>query len=227
MLDGNHIWVTRGLPQELHHHVEAFVWVMNNDILGANGSEAIAAEIQDAFGEARRIGREQKIRPVIHNQLRQIRKPKQPIHHKNFRSRRIQFLGNEIKNIGRRIGGDRKPDSAPTAAALQRAFIGTHQIFGFFFEFHIGVADQAEQTAFGHNEAGKEATQKQKNHIFQQHKAHRPRATARWQADEALHLGRQRQKGAHGAAIFFAHQFENQAQRQVGDEGKGMRGVHG
>ncbi len=133
---------------------------MNNDILGANGSEAIAAEIQNAFGEARRIGREQKIRPVIHNQLRQIRKPKQPIHHKNFRSRRVQFLGNKIENIGRRIGGDRKPDGAPTAAALQRAFIGTDKVFGFFFEFHIGVADQAKQPTFGHDEAGEEAIQK-------------------------------------------------------------------
>ena len=84
LLDRDHIRITRGLPQELHHHIEAFVRVMHHNILGADGGEAIAAEIQDAFGKARRIGCEQQIGPVIHNQLRQIGKPKQAIHHEHF-----------------------------------------------------------------------------------------------------------------------------------------------
>ena len=84
LLDRDHIRIARSLPKELHHHIEGFIGVMHHNILGANGGKAIATEIQDAFGKARRIGREQQIGPVIHDQLRQIGKPKQAIHHEHF-----------------------------------------------------------------------------------------------------------------------------------------------
>ena len=57
---------------------------MHHNIFGADGGKAIPTEIQDAFGKARRIGCEQQIGPVIHDQLRQIGKSKQAIHHKYF-----------------------------------------------------------------------------------------------------------------------------------------------
>ena len=84
LLNRDHIRIARSLPKELHHHIEGFIGVMHHNILGADGGEAIATKIQDAFGKARRIGCEQQIGPVIHDQLRQIGKSKQAIHHKYF-----------------------------------------------------------------------------------------------------------------------------------------------
>ncbi len=44
------------LTQELHHHVEALVGVVDDDVLLADGGEAIAVEFADALREARVIG---------------------------------------------------------------------------------------------------------------------------------------------------------------------------
>ncbi len=62
----------RRLAQELHHHVETLERVVDDDVLGADGGETVAAEIADALGEARRVGREQQVRPVVDDQLLQI-----------------------------------------------------------------------------------------------------------------------------------------------------------
>ncbi|MEI9931870.1 MAG: hypothetical protein WDM89_15355 [Rhizomicrobium sp.] len=61
------------MAQELHHHIEALERMMDEDILGADGSEAVAAMIADAFRKPRDIGLELKIGPLVEDQLAQIR----------------------------------------------------------------------------------------------------------------------------------------------------------
>ncbi len=73
LLDRNHVGIERGLPQELHHHVEAFERMMDDEILGADGGEAIAAMVADAFGEARDIGLELQIGAFIEDELLEFR----------------------------------------------------------------------------------------------------------------------------------------------------------
>ena len=74
LLDRNHTGVGGGLTQELHHHIEAFVRMMNDDVLGTDSGKAIAAMIADAFREAGVVGRELQIAPLIQNKLGQIGK---------------------------------------------------------------------------------------------------------------------------------------------------------
>ena len=69
----------RRLAQELHHHVEALERVVDDDVLGADRREAVAAEIADALGEARRVGRELQVRPVIHDELAEVRDAQQAV----------------------------------------------------------------------------------------------------------------------------------------------------
>ena len=54
LLDRHHIGIGGGLAQELHHHVEAFEGMMDDQVLFADGGETVAAMIADALGEARR-----------------------------------------------------------------------------------------------------------------------------------------------------------------------------
>ena len=54
LLDRHHVGIGGGLAQELHHHVEALEGMMDDDVLGADGGEAVAAMIADALGKARR-----------------------------------------------------------------------------------------------------------------------------------------------------------------------------
>ena len=96
LLDGDHVRVARRLAQELHHHVEAFVGVVDDDVLGADRREAVAAEIEDALGEARRVGREQQVRPVVHDELRQVGHAEQPVHHEDAGALGVQLLGDEV-----------------------------------------------------------------------------------------------------------------------------------
>ena len=54
LLDRHHVRIARRLAEELHDDVEALVGVVDDDVLGADRGEAIAAEVADALGEARR-----------------------------------------------------------------------------------------------------------------------------------------------------------------------------
>ena len=51
-LDRHDVGVGHRLAQELHDHVEGLVGVMDDDVLLADGGEAVAVELADALGEA-------------------------------------------------------------------------------------------------------------------------------------------------------------------------------
>ena len=58
LLDRHHVGVARRLLQELHHHVEGFVGVVDDQVLLPDGGEAIAGMLADALGKARIVGHE-------------------------------------------------------------------------------------------------------------------------------------------------------------------------
>ena len=67
--DRHHVGIGRRLPQELQHDVERLVGVMDDDVLLADGGEAIAVMLADALGEAADEGLELEVRPVGDDQL--------------------------------------------------------------------------------------------------------------------------------------------------------------
>ena len=83
LLDRRDGGIGGGLAQELHHRVEALVRVVDKDILGPNGGEAIAAEIADALGKARLVGRKFEAGAFLGHQRRQRGQPKHALddHH--------------------------------------------------------------------------------------------------------------------------------------------------
>ena len=60
---------------------------MDDDVLGADGGEAVAAEVEDAFGKARRVGREQQVGPVVDDQLLEVAQAQQAVHHEDLPAR--------------------------------------------------------------------------------------------------------------------------------------------
>src|SRR3546814_17743053 len=54
--------------QELHDDIEALIRMMDDEILGADRLEAVAAIVPDALGEARIVGRELQVRAFVGNQ---------------------------------------------------------------------------------------------------------------------------------------------------------------
>ena len=64
LLDRDHVGIARRLLQELHHHVEDLVGVMDDDVLLPDRREAVAAVVADALGKARIVGHEFEVGPV-------------------------------------------------------------------------------------------------------------------------------------------------------------------
>ena len=166
--------VLRGLAEELHHHVEALERMVDDDVLGADGGEAVAAEIADAFGEARRVGREQQVRPVIDDQLLEIDDAEQAVGHVDLVGRGASLVGDQV-----RAGPPASLASVPRWIATPRRrrfsadLVGADQILGLFLEFHVGVADQPEHALAADTEAGEQPVQEQGHDIFQQDEADR------------------------------------------------------
>ncbi len=64
--------IARRLLQELHHHVERLVGMMDHQVLLPDGREAVAALVADALGIARIVRHEFEIGPVDARELGQF-----------------------------------------------------------------------------------------------------------------------------------------------------------
>ena len=228
LLDRHHGGVLGGLAEELHHDVEALERVVDDDVLGADGGEAITGEIADAFGEARGVGREEQVWPVVHDQLVDVGQAEDAFVDVDFLGGGVQLVDHQLAQIGGHGGVDGEVDGHAAAAALEGGFVGADEVFGLFLELHVGVADQAEHAFAGDLVAGEDAVQEQGDELFQHDEADEPapiRQVGIGQADEAFDQGGQRHQGAHEAAILVARQAQHQHEAHVGDEREGVRRV--
>ena len=69
--------------RKLHHHVERFVGVVDDEVLLPDRGKAIAAVIAHPLRIARRIGNEFKIRPVEVGELRHLVERQHAIDHEH------------------------------------------------------------------------------------------------------------------------------------------------
>ena len=101
LLDRHHIGIGRGLAQELHHRVEAFEGMMDDQVLFADGGEAIAAMIADALGEAGDVGLELQIGALRDDELGQVRQAHQMFDDHDLGFVQIQMRGDELAQMRR------------------------------------------------------------------------------------------------------------------------------
>ena len=101
LLDRHHIGIARRLLQELHHHVERLVRMVDDEVLLADGGEAVAAVIADALRIARIVGHEFEIGPVELGELGEIVERQHAVDHKTLRRRDRQRALHEAAQFGR------------------------------------------------------------------------------------------------------------------------------
>ncbi len=113
----------------------------------------------------------------------------------------------------------------PRRRRLSSDSIHAHQVFGFFLDLDIAVADDAEGAAGHHRVAGKQAVEIKPDGVFQRDEARL--VVEIGQADEALKLRRHGKQRRHRLAIVAARDADHHDEAEIRNEREGMRGVDG
>ena len=221
LLDRDDGRIARRLAQELNDDVEALIRVVDEDILGPDRRETIAAEIPDALGRTRVVRLEQQVRALVVDQLADIGEAEKPVDFEDILLRHLQFLDHELAQAGGHCRIDRKFDHMAAPPPFQRGFEQGDQIFGFFLDLDVAVPDRPEMAARLHFEIREQMMEHQPDQIFQSYIARR---FAR-QPDEAGKLVGQAHQRIEGLAVVRPRQFQRDGEAQIRDEGEGMGGI--
>ena len=196
---------------------------MDDDVLGADGGEAVAGEIADALGKARVVGRELEVGPIVDDHRLDVADVEHAVELEDVHDLAgdLELVEQEVAQLARHVGVERDRDQVAAAAALQRALVEQHEIFGLLVDLDVAVADQAEEAALGHAVAGEQARQEDRDQLFERQEAD---GRAR-QAHEAVDLRRQRQQRHQRPLVVLALQLEDRREAAVGEEGERMRRI--
>ena len=216
LLDRHDIRVRGGLLDELHHHLETLVGVVDEDVLLLDRGEAIAAMFADSFREARIEGRELQVRAILIDQLRQVGHAEEAA---GFGGDGVRGAERFLDLVDQALGHSRfelEADDAAAPAALDRRAEIEREVLCLLFDLDVAVADDAErapaqQLIFRKQIVGLAADQRFERDIA---------ANLTGDAHEARHARRGHDQLADAGLALF--QLENQAQPTVGDEREGM-----
>ncbi len=200
--------------------------MVDDDVLGSDRGEAVAAEVADALREARRVGREQQVGAVIDDQMSQIGDAQEAVGDMGLVRRGAGLGGHQGTQLLRHLGVHAEMDRDAASPALQCRLIRADKVFRFFLELHVGVADQAERALAGDAEAREQPIEEQPDQIVEDDEADRLAGRA-GQPDEALHLAGQRQQRPHVLPVLLAQQQQGHHEAHVGNEREWMRRVDG
>ena len=226
LLDGDDVGILRRLAEELHHHVEGFVGVVDDEVLLPDGGEAVAAVLADALGEARRIGRKLQLRPVDGDELGEIVERQDAVDEEDLVRRDAEGLGDELAELLGHRRLDLEADHRAAAAALQRALEEADEILGLFLELDVRIADRPEGALPFHRIAGEEPCGEKRHRLVEADEAI-DAALARRQADEAVEALRHAHQRGHALAARLAPELERNRQAEIGDERERVRGIDG
>ena len=95
LLDRHHIWVLRGLANELHNHIKTLIGMVNENILGTNGRKTIAAMFANALGKTGTEGFKLKLGRPMRDNLNGLREPDKTLHNNHIARVNIHFVNNQ------------------------------------------------------------------------------------------------------------------------------------
>ena len=213
--------------QEIHHHVERLVGMVDDEILLPDRREAIAAMVADAVGIARIVGHEFEVGPVEPGKLRHLVEREDAIDLEQALVSRVERALHEALQFRRHQRFDVEPDHRPAAAALERGLEQPHQIFGLFQDLELGVADDAKRPYPLHGIAGEQLADEQAGHAFDRDQAHFAAVSGLRQAHEPLKAVRQANERIHRLAVLGARQLQGDREAEIGNERERVRRVDG
>src|SRR6202047_2553757 len=121
LLNRDDLGIGRRLIEELDHHVEGFVRVVDDEILLFDREETVAAIIANTLRKARIIRLELEVRPVETDKFGTAVQGQHPLQDKNLVSHDIEFLGDKSAQLLGHAIVEFEPDDRTPAPPLQRA----------------------------------------------------------------------------------------------------------
>ena len=194
LFDRHHIRVGGRLFEEPHHHVEGLVGVVEQHVLLFDRFEHVAAVVLNPFGNARRVRRPQKVRTAVEDQLFEVGHTEHTVHNHHFGFVNVQFVHDHVAQPVRRACGHLHPDDFTATTTFEGDLKFAHQIFGFFFDLKVAVAQHAERTVAFDLITREEAVDVQQKQFFERQE---PIPVNCRQRDKAVDLMRHRQERPH------------------------------
>ncbi len=225
LLDGEYFGIARSLQEELHHHVEAFIGMVNHHVLFADSSEAIAGMFTNSLRETGIVGLEFQVVARGAHDFRDSVEREKTGQNRDAIIRHTEFMHHELPQRLRHFTVGLDADDGTAAAAFQRAFKEAHQIFGLFLHLDIAIADDAERAGTANGIAGIEPVNEQTDHILERDVADGVLFIR--QPHEAVERRRQAQKRRHRLAAVDAVQLQAHGKAEIGNEGERVRRIDG
>ena len=120
---------------------------MDDDVLGLDRGEAVAAMLADALGKARREGRELEVGPVLLDQRVEVGDAEEAGRFEDQRLAGVDALADHGDELVRHVGLQLQPDHPAAAPALDRAAEVADQVLGLLLDLDVAVADDPEGAA--------------------------------------------------------------------------------
>ena len=133
-------------------------------------------------------------------------------------------MRDQSAQVFRRTGLHSDTNDPAPATLLQQHFEFADQVFGFFLDLDVAVADHTEQAAVFLLKPGKEFIDEHADDIFQRNEA-QIALGAFGQANETPHKGRQWNDAYMGISIPLGDQIDRNRKAQIRNERERMRGI--
>ena len=157
LLDGHHVRVRRRLAQELGHHVELLVRVMDDELALADGREAVAVRVVHPFGGARGEGGEEEVGARVEHELARVREAEQALAGDEVLRGDPDLVHQKGLEVRRDVAIEGEPDDRPAAPLAEQALELAHQVLGFLLDLHVAVPQHPAHARVLDPEAGEEA----------------------------------------------------------------------
>ena len=223
LLYRQHVRVGRRLFEELHHHVETLIGVVNDDVLVADCRETIVVVLADALGKARPISGENQVLTSAVDQLAELRHADRAGQLHDVLGLGVELFNHQFAQRFRHVGAQVQAHDAAESPPAQHGFEQQDEVLGLFFVFDVAVADKPEHAAADDPVAGEELIDEQAHQVLQRDEAD----ILTRNADEAVHLIGQGNKRPHLSHALDGFELQRKGKPAIGDEGKRMRRVDG
>ena len=185
--------------------------------------KAIAAVIADALREARLVGREHQVRPLVDDELLGVGKAQDAVDDEHvIVGHQLELVDDEVAQILGHRGFDLSGSRVPRRRRLSAVSNSADQVLGLFLDLDVAVAQQPESAAAVDLEAREQQVDEAPTITCSM------RATKRWpppgQADEPLDLRGKAARGRSSGSASGARARQRRPEPRFGMNGNGCAG---
>ena len=220
LLDGDHVRVGRRLAQELDHHVELLVRVVDDELALANRREAVAVGVADPPGGARGERGEEQVGARVEHELARVGKSEQALARDEVPGSDPDLVHQEVLQVLRDVQVHGEPDDVPPAPLPEQALELPDEVLRLLLDLHVAVAKHPAHARVLDPESREQSIDERANDLLDGDEAFR---VAR-QLDEPRDPLGDRDEPEHWI-LRIADASHHEAEAEVGDEREWVRRV--